>query len=398
MPQRRRRERLRPGARIGEFRIRRWLAGGGNADVYEAVRADKPVALKILRNRDGTSEPYRRFRQEAAQHKQLSDSEIPGVLPLLDFDVPRDPSDARPPWLAMPIARPIVRALGNEPELEEVVGAVADIADTLARLHADNIAHRDIKPDNLYRYRNAWVIGDFGLVSVPGGEPLTVGAKALGPRNFLAPEMTLQPTSADGRQADVYSLGKTLWCLITGLPTPPSGEHRRELEWKRLGAWGVAHPRAFYLDHLIEQMCTEIAAARPPMSSVASTLRGWARSPATAGTGEVPNVADIAGEIADVLDGDRRRLERDQARRAEIEALATRFAEQVSAFIQQLDTAGLPHTRLSAAHVGVSTALQGFADHLSAVDLVSAFRSIAVERNTGRDRLIRQSSSELPTP
>jgi serine/threonine protein kinase len=179
----------------------------------------------------------------------------------------------------MPIAELLAVALRDEPPLEEVVGAVAEIANTLARLHTDGIAHRDVKPDNLSRYRDAWVIGDFGLVEIPSGEPLTVGTKALGPRHFIAPEMTMRPDTADGRRADVYSLGKTLWCLATGQATPPAGEHRRELEWKRLAEWGVVHPRSFYLDRLIEQMCTEVAEARPSMANVAHTLAAWARPP-----------------------------------------------------------------------------------------------------------------------
>jgi hypothetical protein len=384
MPQGWRAQRLRPGDRVGEFEVLRWLSSGGNADVYEASTGDNRVALKVLRGRDGTSEPYRRFRQEVAQHKQLSDSGDRGVLPLLAFDVPEDPSDARPPWLTMPIAEPLVVALRDAPRLEEVVSAVAEIAATLARLHADGIAHRDIKPSNLYRYRDAWVLSDFGLVEIPGGEPLTVGAKALGPRHFIAPEMTLRPDTADGRRADVYSLGKTLWCLLTGLATPPAGEHRRELEWKRLREWGVAHPRAFYLDRLIEQMCTEVVEARPSMANVAQTLAGWARAPVASDTPEVIDVGDVASEIADVLQGDRRLLERNEAGRAEVDAVAARFGEQVGAFIEQLDAAGLPHSGLTAAHDGAAAALQGFADEISPV--AAAWRSVAVERNTGRDQ------------
>ncbi len=381
-----RRRRLRRNDRVGEFRIVGWLGGGGNADVYRAASGDDRVALKVLRNRDGSSEPYRRFRQEVAQHKQLSDSAMRGVLPLLGFDVPEDPNDERPPWLAMPIAELLKVALRDEPSLEDVVSAVAEIAETLARLHAEGIAHRDVKPSNLYRYQGAWVLSDFGLVGVPGGEPLTVGAKALGPRHFLAPEMSLRPDAADSRQADVYSLGKTLWCLATGLATPPSGEHRRDLEWKRLGAWGVSHPRAFYLDSLMEQACIEVAEARPSMANMAEALAGWARASAASDGQEVIEMADIASEIADLLEGDSQRVERNRARRADVEAVATRFCAQIGTFIEQLDAAGLPHSGLTPEHQGVSAALQGFADQLLDHDRVACFRSIGIERNTGRDQ------------
>ena len=64
--------------------------------------------------------------------------------------------------MAMPIAIPIESALGDGPPLEVVVMALAEIAETLARLHALDVAHRDIKPSNLYRYHDAWVISRLG--------------------------------------------------------------------------------------------------------------------------------------------------------------------------------------------------------------------------------------------
>lgn len=386
MPARPSAQRLRDGDRLGGYTVLRRLGVGGNADVYEASSGDNHVALKVLRNRNGGSEPYRRFRQEASQHKRLSDNRVRGVLPLLDLDVPKDPTDARPPWLAMPIAVPLQEALGMEPRLEGVASAVAEIAATLARLHGDGIAHRDVKPSNLYRYLDGWAIGDFGLVEIPGGEPLTVGAKALGPRHFIAPEMTMRPDIADGRSADVYSLGKTLWCLATGQATPPAGEHRRELSWKRLDEWGVSHPRAYYLDRLMEAMCTEVAQSRPPMAKVAETLVSWARGPVASATPGAIDASDVAREIADVLADDQQRVGQHQARRAEVDALAARFGEHVGAFVAQLDVARLPHSGLTADHQGVSAALQRFADELKGADRVAAWRSVEVKRNTGRDQ------------
>jgi hypothetical protein len=115
MPHRVRERRLRRGDRVGEFRVLKRLGGGGNADVYEAASGSDHVALKILRNRDGASEPYRRFRQEVMQHKRLSDSAVRGVLPLLDFEVPENPTDAHPPWLSMPIAELLEVAMAADP-------------------------------------------------------------------------------------------------------------------------------------------------------------------------------------------------------------------------------------------------------------------------------------------
>lgn len=379
--------RPRAGDLVGSFRLLKKLRSGGNADVYEATSGDgSTVALKVLRNRSGGSEPYRRFRQEVAKHHELSEARFEGVLPLVDFDLPDDPTDERPPWMAMPIALPIESALRDGLPLEVVVMALAEIAETLARLHAVDVAHRDIKPSNLYRYHDAWVISDFGLVDIPGGAPLTVGAKALGPRHFIAPEMTLQPDKADGRAADVYSLGKTLWCLAAGLRTPPPGEHRRDLEWKRLSTWGVAHPRAFYLDQLIEQTSVEVPGDRPPMTMVARTLAEWAKKPPEATPDSPLDVVDLTNEIADVLGADRRRREKDMRRNEQVEEVVAGLAAGIAGFVELLNRANLPNSGLTSAHAGVSAGLQGFADELPGADRVAAWRSVAVERNTGRDQ------------
>lgn len=378
---------LRPGEDLGPYSIVKKLGGGGNADVYEATNETHgTVALKVLRSRSRTSEPYRRFRQEVAEHYELSRRAVPGVLPLLDFDVPENPDDEHPPWMAMPIAIPIEEGLGELPALENVVLAIAEIAATLARLHAESVAHRDVKPTNLYRHGADWVVSDFGLVDIPGGEPLTVGAKALGPRYFIAPEMILRPAIAAGPPADVYSLGKTLWCLVTGQRIPPPGEHRRDLQWKSIREWGVAHPRAFYLDRLIEQTSLEIAGNRPSMAIVARTLTEWAAPRQEAQEQYDLDLKDVTREIADILASDRATIDRNQSRRAEAEELAQRLAVSLNTLIEQLDAVGLPHSGITADSAAFPGPLVGYADAIPGPDRVAAHRSVAVQRNTGRDQ------------
>ena len=91
---------------------------------------------------------------------------FPGVLPLLDAYLPDTPLKGDPPWLAMPIATPIAEAVEGLP-LEQVVGAVVQIASTLAQLAERRVGHRDVKPGNLYGLDGEWLVGDFGLVAAP---------------------------------------------------------------------------------------------------------------------------------------------------------------------------------------------------------------------------------------
>ncbi len=265
--QRSRRRGRRPPAlpaRIGRWIIRGWLGGGGNAEVYRAVRegTDAEVALKVLNVQEARQEPYRRFVREVEFQQGLTIDD--GVLPLIGANVPDEPTPEDQAWLAMPIATPIRAALAGEP-LETVVDAVGTIANNLAKLAAERgVAHRDIKPGNLYSYDDQWLIGDFGLIDIPDLNDLTRQGRPLGPAHYTAYELTVDPTIPDARPADVYSLGKTLWVLATEQAYPPQG-------YQAAGVAGFAiadlrpHQRAAQLDQLIDTMTRLPREQRPTM-------------------------------------------------------------------------------------------------------------------------------------
>jgi serine/threonine protein kinase len=168
------------------------LGSGGNGEVW-TVRGDdgRTGAIKLL-GRGGHSGRYRlgRFRDEV--RFLLAHPEVPGILPVLDSCISDDLS--QPSWYVMPVAVPIREALGADPAPGEVVAAVAQIAATLATLAAEGVAHRDIKPDNLFRLGDRWVVGDFGLVAYPEKNPLTEHGRKLGPIDYLAPGCGRAPT------------------------------------------------------------------------------------------------------------------------------------------------------------------------------------------------------------
>ena len=152
---------------------------------------------------------------------------------------------------------------------------MAKIAETLARL-ADqrNIVHRDIKPDNLYFYEREWLVGDFGLIDIPGMNDLTQQGRPLGPAHYTAYELIADPTIPNPRPADVYSLGKTLWVLATEQAYPPEGHQPAGLAGFSIADWRP-HPRAAQLDQLIDTMTLLPPGQRPTMAQVATDLRIW---------------------------------------------------------------------------------------------------------------------------
>lgn len=259
---------------IGPWTRLEKLGAGGNATVWKARRGKrgKPIALKVVNTRKVEREPYRRFAREIEFLRSIG--KYPGVLPLRDANLPEKPSAADQAWLAMPIAVPIAEALGDQP-LETVVSALAEIADTLARLQAEHgVAHRDLKPSNLYELGGDWLVGDFGLIALPNEEELTRAGRPLGARHYTAYEMIRDPTNADPFPADVYSLGKTLWVLATGQAFPPEGHQpagTRQFSVSDLRP----HPHAQLLDQLIDRATSIHPQERPSMREVADDLQAW---------------------------------------------------------------------------------------------------------------------------
>lgn len=173
----------------------------------------------------------------------------------------------------MPVATPIANALAAAP-LQTIVAALAEIADTLARLAERGVGHRDIKPGNLYEFNGRWLIGDFGLVAAPDLEELTRSGKPFGPAHYTAYEMILDPVNADPLPADVYSFAKTLFVLATGLRYPPEGH--QPASTRRFSIADMRpQPHAAVLDRLVDRATRLHADQRPTMREIAADLAAW---------------------------------------------------------------------------------------------------------------------------
>jgi serine/threonine protein kinase len=113
----------------------------------------------------------------------------------------------------------------------------------LQHAHEHGLVHRDVKPSNVMLTRAGMVkVLDLGLALLRGGptdEKLTQTGGIMGTYDYMAPEQASDSHNVDIR-ADVYSLGCTLYCLLTG--RPPFAHSRRVLEKMRAHAEAPVPP------------------------------------------------------------------------------------------------------------------------------------------------------------
>src|SRR5436309_2861323 len=99
--------RLGVGQRVGRWELLRELGAGGNGAVWEAIREEERVAIKLLHRNQPAR--YQRFRHEVAALRRLNGRD--GIMPILEEYLPDRPTDRDPAWFAMPLAKPIAGVL-----------------------------------------------------------------------------------------------------------------------------------------------------------------------------------------------------------------------------------------------------------------------------------------------
>lgn len=192
------------------------INSGGNATVYSVkkVGTDEEIALKILdTNAENFDKKRERFIIETKKVKELQE-DYNGVLPIFEYSL-SDTVNKNIYWYTMPIAITINEYFNDSKDIREIVNCAISLAKTLSELHDNGIVHRDIKPSNIYIYNSRYCLADFGLVDYPGKDDLTKTSEQIGAKATIAPEMKRNSKDSDGKKADVYSLAKTLWMLLT---------------------------------------------------------------------------------------------------------------------------------------------------------------------------------------
>ena len=162
--------------RIGRFRVRRYIAGGGMAWVFEVEDPglfDARRALKLLKPGETDSETLRRFRREAELLSRLQHPNLVHIYEFgedagtgcqyytMDFIEGRTLAQIHPNWLE---STPDGGGAVDTRSLEQICRYFLEVLSALARLHQQGIVHRDIKPQNVFvDAHGRAVLGDLGV-------------------------------------------------------------------------------------------------------------------------------------------------------------------------------------------------------------------------------------------
>ncbi|HSA57613.1 MAG TPA: serine/threonine-protein kinase [Gemmatimonadaceae bacterium] len=201
------------------YRIQRELGAGGMATVYlaEDLKHHRPVAIKVLHPDIANTIGPERFLREIEIAAGLHH---PHILPLYDSG-----EAAGFLFYVMPYVEgeSLGRKLAREGELPvaDAVRILRDVADALAKAHAQGLVHRDIKPDNVLLADRHALVADFGVAravsQAAAGTTLTSVGVALGTPAYMAPEQAAADPNVDHR-ADIYAFGCLGYEMLTGAP------------------------------------------------------------------------------------------------------------------------------------------------------------------------------------
>jgi serine/threonine protein kinase len=267
----------------GRYALQALLGHGGMGEVWRGVdeQLDRPVAVKVLRERFADPELAVRFRREARIAARL---QHPGITVVHDVG-----SDNGQLFIVMELlhGRDLAAMLAEAPAglpVDAAVSLTCQAAEALQAAHAGHVVHRDLKPANLFVLDGGQLkICDFGIAwAVDSTTHLTATGQVIGTPAYMSPEQC-RGEQVDER-SDLYSLGCVLYALLTGRPPFAEGQPMA-IMLQHLNAT-PAPPRAIrpdvppVLDHLVLELLAKDSTRRPAdAGQVIAALRALRYTP-----------------------------------------------------------------------------------------------------------------------
>jgi len=203
--------------RFGDYELLGELGRGAGGVVYKArqVSLNRTVALKIILAGQLAGETdVKRFRSEAEAAANL---DHPHIVPVYEVGQYGGQHYFTMGFVeGQSLAERV--ASGPLPPRRAAVLLKA-VAEAMQYAHRKGIVHRDMKPSNiLLDAAGRPRVTDFGLAKRPGSSDLTKTGEIVGTPSFMSPEQAEGRQEAVGPATDVYSLGATLYEVLTGRP------------------------------------------------------------------------------------------------------------------------------------------------------------------------------------
>jgi serine/threonine protein kinase len=269
-------------AAIGRFVVTQRLGSGAFGTVYRATDPllGREVALKVpqpglLQN----PKALERFLREARAAAGLRH---PHIVTVFGTGIERGDHYIATEFIDGTTLAAAIGEAGLDPRRAAAIAAA--LAEALQFAHAQGIVHRDVKPANVMLDQAGQPhLMDFGLARIEGvaGERLTQVGAIVGTPAYLAPEQAAEGGGEANAGSDQYSLGVTLYELLTG-KTPFSGPP--EVVIYKLTHREIPPPRALRraIPRDLETICLKAMAKAPAQrytscQELADDLRRWLR-------------------------------------------------------------------------------------------------------------------------
>ena len=259
--------------RLGRYALIEEIGRGAVAHVWSArSQTGARYAMKVMMPREDLLDPRilknvgRRFSRESRNGMELRHDHVVAY---------RDAGSIKAnPFLVMDCADESLhsRLASGQIDVHESLHAVACCLSGLGHLHEKGCIHRDIKPHNIPRFGERWVLGDLGILQwsdmseeFTSAATITRSSMQLGSWYYMSPEQRRSPHDVDAR-SDVCALGITWYEMLTGRTPDPA----------EAGAGVVPPPTEVDpIDSLILDMIEFRAADRPSLDKLAQVVEGF---------------------------------------------------------------------------------------------------------------------------